>query len=420
MSKYENAKPIDCTWTSDDQKYFDAANALANSLGLSGQQKHNRRNTLTLLINFTKQQKYYEKQYISVGKSEGFFRKLSSQINSNTLGITYTFIGVVNKARDHGLLEEIIGFRDPDWSSRLTRIKPTKRFVDEYITKYGLKSAILKRQVESIALRTAGKQIKTFCSTKARKEAKRQVDEYNEFISSQQISLSESTPPYEQAIDFDSYHLYRVFNNSSFKQGGRYYGAWWINLKRDLRPFIEINGQPTIEMDFQAQHIRFLYGLAGVQYDVDSDPYELTGYSRQTVKKAILTALNANDDDGAFKACLQELKADFGKDKSSIDYIINIDPVDTKIGYLSLVDAFIDKHPTLADYLHKGKGNYLMYLDSEVCRHILEQMTSKQLPVLPIHDSFIIRPQDRPELLRAASFAYQRVCPKAEAPLIEK
>jgi hypothetical protein len=63
-------------------------------------------------------------------------------------------------------------------------------------------------------------------------------------------------------LDLSRRTLYRVFNNSSFKQGGRFYGAWWQSVPREYRGLIRINGKPTVELDYRAIHPRILYALA--------------------------------------------------------------------------------------------------------------------------------------------------------------
>lgn len=69
----------------------------------------------------------------------------------------------------------------------------------------------------------------------------------------------------------NSKKLYRVFNNNSFDQGGRFYGAFYQTMPKDLRKDILINGEPTVELDYAAHHVRIPYHLEGVDYR--EDPY---------------------------------------------------------------------------------------------------------------------------------------------------
>jgi len=66
-------------------------------------------------------------------------------------------------------------------------------------------------------------------------------------------------------------YLYRVFNNSDFKQGGRFYGAGYQGLSGDERKRILINEYPTVECDYKAIHPRMCYHLLKIEYQ--DDPY---------------------------------------------------------------------------------------------------------------------------------------------------
>ena len=59
--------------------------------------------------------------------------------------------------------------------------------------------------------------------------------------------------------------LHRVFSSTDFDEGGRFYGAWWQNIKSWPRPAITINGQPTVECDFAGLHPTMLYLVKGLQ-----------------------------------------------------------------------------------------------------------------------------------------------------------
>ena len=101
--------------------------------------------------------------------------------------------------------------------------------------------------------------------------------------------------------------LHRVFNDGSFSRGGRFYGALHLSLPRDLRPFILIDGQPTVELDYSGLHINMLYHMAGIDY-LD-DPYSACeGKALRKVYKAVgLIAINAENDKKAYGAITDEL-----------------------------------------------------------------------------------------------------------------
>lgn len=51
-------------------------------------------------------------------------------------------------------------------------------------------------------------------------------------------------------VDLTRNRIYRVFNNQSFDEGGRFYGGWWQRVPSDYRKFITINWVPTRELEY--------------------------------------------------------------------------------------------------------------------------------------------------------------------------
>jgi len=74
-----------------------------------------------------------------------------------------------------------------------------------------------------------------------------------------------------------------------------------------------------------------------------------------------------------------------------------------------LLDAFIDKHPQFKGVLNTGQALRLMNIDSQIANMVLEHFTNKNIPVLCIHDSFIIQYDKEPELRRILDQATHQV-----------
>ena len=107
-------------------------------------------------------------------------------------------------------------------------------------------------------------------------------------------------------------HIHRVFNNSGFDMGGRFYGGWWQNIPKAYRQDIFIDDQSTIEVDFKSLHILLLYGLEGLDMDKalqGEDAYTINipfenepEQARKLGKLLLLIAINAKDDRTALQA----------------------------------------------------------------------------------------------------------------------
>ncbi|MCP5405545.1 MAG: hypothetical protein H6922_04930 [Pseudomonadaceae bacterium] len=118
-----------------------------------------------------------------------------------------------------------------------------------------------------------------------RKATKVFLNEYNDMLLKTRITLAKGALK-------ESYNKYvtRLFCRESLECGGRFYRGFWQNMKSGKRgespsrKDILINGEPTVELDFQALHINMLYALAGAE-PLQEDPYTGIGdYPREMVK----------------------------------------------------------------------------------------------------------------------------------------
>lgn len=203
-------------------------------------------------------------------------------------------------------------------------------------------------------------------------------------------------------------HLHRVFIEG-FDWGGRFYGAVHIDLPKEVRRYITINGSPTVELDYSAHHIRILYNWEKIPYD--KDPYEelcQAPVERPIYKKVLLISINAKDEKDAIQAISNELRGEgYMGDVLKHDFI------------RGCLIKFKEHHKPIAKYLHVGYGLDLQYTDSQIAEQVLYQMVSKGIPALPVHDSFIV-PEEHGETLRKVMIrAYQKIMGKDFIPVVK-
>ena len=79
-----------------------------------------------------------------------------------------------------------------------------------------------------------------------------------------------------------------------------------------------------------------------------------------------------------------------------------------------LINHFADYHQPIAKHFYSGKGIKLQYLDSMIAEKIIKQFTEMNIPVLCVHDSFVV-PWDKANIgdredsldwIMQTSFAY--------------
>jgi hypothetical protein len=85
---------------------------------------------------------------------------------------------------------------------------------------------------------------------------------------------------FDEDNEVSSKQLYRVFNNGTFEQGGRFHGGWWQYVRKTVRPSILINGQATVEVDYSGFNPAVLLAKAGQV--VPQDPYSVIPASSMT------------------------------------------------------------------------------------------------------------------------------------------
>jgi hypothetical protein len=176
----------------------------------------------------------------------------------------------------------------------------------------------------------------------------------------------------------------RIFYRGSWLLGGRFHGGFWQQIKSDYRKDILINDMRTVEIDYSGLHVSLAYALEGVT--PPNDPYTLkpvledfnATQQRSIVKQLALTALNANSLSSTYQAFRdeQETKSD---EKSLKNKELEL-----------LLDEFINQNKTIEQYIGTDKGVELMAIDGRITSRIINSFTNLNIPVLTIHDSYIV------------------------------
>ena len=175
----------------------------------------------------------------------------------------------------------------------------------------------------------------------------------------------------KEPIDFSKRTLVRIFNNGSFKEGGRFYRGWWQNVPSEYRKYITIDEKRTAEVDFSQLNPHLLYS-ANYKELGSEDAYSrvLDGAHRDIVKQAF-NAMVQNK--GPLKNCPKD---------------INLDNID--MGWVDLRDKIIKAHKPIADQFFIGIGNKLQFKESCIAERVMLDFAQMDAPALPVHDSFIV------------------------------
>ena len=123
-----------------------------------------------------------------------------------------------------------------------------------------------------------------------------------------------------------------------------------------------------------------------LEVELTEDPYLLANllpgvpdlFQRKLVKRLVLTAINANSKDTAFRALRDGFPA--GNYAKSL----------TNEQLERLLAAFLEKSPHLEGALFNDQGIRLMNLDGRIAERVHRHFTDQGIPVLSVHDSYLI------------------------------
>ena len=229
---------------------------------------------------------------------------------------------------------------------------------------------------ELIILRDSKKQNIDYSDTRAIVRSRRKLQSYNEHLMTSNISGA------------DLSEMVRIFNNSSFKEGGRSY-ALWQNMPQEDRAKILIDGSPMIELDYSTMHPTMLYTRKGLATPLDC--YDIDGVDRSKIKLALLILINATGARKATFALAARLYSAANK-AASVSKDEDI-PKEYTSEAAQIIKAVKKLHKPIAEFFHSGVGLELQNLDARIAECVWWWMHQKGVIVLPVHDSFVVRIQ---------------------------
>lgn len=336
----------------------------------------------------------------------------------NGMQIKKTIIDVVSILRDTGLVHQANGRWDRlDGRGDRARIWSTTKLITMFEamdfdpkdinTHHNEETVVLNRPIPG---RRKKKERVEYHDTDETERVRSVLFDYNTLLARTTITLPGFDDFIEREPDDDDDYaspyinlhdkfVYRVFNEESFDKGGRFYGGWWQALSEAERKDILIGGEGTVELDFGGMLPSLLYAEAGIDYwtDINTDPYTLDDVpqplaniaTRQFCKKLFVAAINADSEKRAVKS--QRTK---GLTESTIKRILSL---------------LKEKHQPIADEFKPGVGLEMMNREAQITERIIEHFTRREIPVLTIHDGYIVSRAHEAELEQQMRSAFETV-----------
>ncbi|ORW12882.1 hypothetical protein [Mycolicibacter longobardus] len=193
--------------------------------------------------------------------------------------------------------------------------------------------------------------------------------------------------------------LVRIFN-VDFDHGGRLYfkGNSSQNMPKVDRRRVEVEIDDalhtTTELDYSTLHLALGYAEEGERRP--RQPYEIKGFSRDEVKVATNVAINAPSELSAIRAIAMDQAE---KERKS-------HPTRTDLAHAHTVYRRLTrKHWRARNLIGSGAGLRLQRIDSDIAVQVMLSMLRQDIPVLPIHDSFLVATHHQEELWMAMASA---------------
>lgn len=266
----------------------------------------------------------------------------------------------------------------------LTKLKISDKF-EELVKKFNLSYQDILKRTPPISLKDSkGKKIKVV-NSKITNPIYKKIERYNSLILSSDVELPIDKIDYDRRrkIGFANRTYAKCYLNRSYKLGGKYYGPCWQNLSKELRGKIKINGEETVELDFNAMHLHLLYCRVNkrlTDYIPEGiDAYQLPNRNRKIVKTSFTCCINNNCN----KDNVNNVVGPKVAKKYPEIFVKNTN-------YRDILEELGSYHPEVRQFFYAQIGNEISNMESKVSDYIIGKLTKKNILVLNIHDSFIV------------------------------
>lgn len=278
-----------------------------------------------------------------------------------------------------------------------SRIWPTKELLKIFKP---FPNTVIYEPTELVILTDANGKLKEYRDTKRTKHIRSVLQQANRVNGAADIRIH---------LDGDAYRLHTFLIakfSRKFTLHGRLYSKGYFHFQQfneEERATITINGEPVAELDFSGLHPRLLYAMEGIEYD--KDPYLAINpdpIARPFLKVILLRLLNAET---RLKA---EASANFWlfQNHRERERLKSIGITRAR----PLIETFYEAHKPIAHYFANGSDNGLriMNLDSKIALDVVEHFVKKSIPILSIHDSFVVQKRYEDELRCVMQKAYKK------------
>lgn len=175
--------------------------------------------------------------------------------------------------------------------------------------------------------------------------------------------------------------LTRVFARYGKRlEGGRMYGAFWVNQKRAERKRVLLGGKAIVEVDMQAAVPRICYALSHHPWPFDDcDPYT-AGEGPRPAWKALTNAMMSSSR--VIRHWPEKMLPQADSPGASL--------LEHGWKLPQAIAAVKAKHPALHWAWHTGAAMRTQRIESDIVISALKQLYREGIPALPVHDAIYV------------------------------
>lgn len=432
-NKYDNSKPFDVhTWSDykEVNKTVDAIYAeLKQSIGPRTDHKLQKKHVKVVILDLWAIWLIDKKMYIGYHRGRNKYKGTSRY---NKLHISFKTVAIVDELAEKGYAGTIPGFDDKrkNGKSRNARMWAKPKLI-KLIEKDCVPEMIQTHpDTECIILRDEDKNDIEYDDTEQTVSMRNVLIEYNNLLRASHFDIPgypvegayKKSEKKKIKLNRSNKFVRRIFNNSSWDDGGRYYGGWWQHIPSEWRDKIRTGYVPTVEIDYSGLHIVILYAMEGIDYwkTIKKDVYTIEGYEksdrmRQFLKVVLLTILNCKNETAVCASIRNQItdgKTKKGKiKKASFPWVMDAMNWEsaTNENIKILLNDFKAPHEPILKYFHSSYGAKLQNIDSRMAEIVISRMMKVGIPVLCVHDSFIVIAQKYDLLKKEMNRAFNQI-----------
>ena len=259
-----------------------------------------------------------------------------------------------------------------------------------------------RETLQTILLRDKEKELIEYDDTQKTKSMRRIVQALNE------VNASYTFIDSEGAL-LDNSQIVRVFNGS-FASGGRFYRHDILTIPNSMlddngkkvklepgktRLGVTIDGENVVEVDFVCLHPTLLYDLCRLERPWLNDLYSYLGAGTENERNALKVAVNVLLNARSKRSAICAIENDLPKH----GVITNASDL---VKYIE--EKLVDVKSMLCNT--SSTGLWLQNVESEVMSRVVSNFVAANAPLLPVHDSAIVREKDVDTLVQSMGKYY--------------